>query len=413
MTSLPALCLACTLTVAATFHAFPAAANDSDHTCVVPGHWTAPDDGRRLDHANLIRELAGKPVVLLGETHDNAEHHRWQLDVFAALHAVNPNMVIGFESFPRRVQPVLDQWTQGLIDERTFLDKVGWREVWGYPAEQYMPLFHFARRHRLPMIALNVDIALIRKVRQEGWAQIAEADRLGIGDPAAALPEYERRLRDFFLTHERMRRSGGHGKPQETEAAQDPTPETLTEDQEARFKTFVEAQLLWDRAMAEALAKVRTAGGEPLVIGIMGSGHLTGRVGVPYQLTDLKIPDSAVLLPWTDHRDCADLAETRATAVFGLDALPEPPERPRMRLGVLIESGSDGVKLLDVLTDSTADRTGLKKGDVLVAAAGRQVRTVRQLKDVIAGMSPGVWLPLEVKRGKETLSLVAKFPPHP
>ena len=31
--------------------------------------------------------LARRPVVLLGEQHDNAEHHRWQLQMLAALRA--------------------------------------------------------------------------------------------------------------------------------------------------------------------------------------------------------------------------------------------------------------------------------------------------------------------------------------
>jgi hypothetical protein len=52
----------------------------------------------------------GRDVLLLGEQHDDADHHQWQLQVLAGLHALRPEMIIGFEMFPRRVQPVLDRW---------------------------------------------------------------------------------------------------------------------------------------------------------------------------------------------------------------------------------------------------------------------------------------------------------------
>ena len=60
----------------------------------------------------LIADMARRDVVLLGEHHDEADHHRWQLHTLAALHAQRPRMVIGFEAFPRRVQPVLDRLTE-------------------------------------------------------------------------------------------------------------------------------------------------------------------------------------------------------------------------------------------------------------------------------------------------------------
>src|SRR4051812_25118982 len=61
----------------------------------------------------VITDMAQREVVLLGEEHTNADHHRWQLHTLAALHAQRPRMVIGFEAFPRRAQPVLDQWVAG------------------------------------------------------------------------------------------------------------------------------------------------------------------------------------------------------------------------------------------------------------------------------------------------------------
>ena len=101
--------------------------------------------------------------------HDNPEHHRWQLQTLAALHAVRPDMVIGFEMFPRRVQKALDQWVAGELSEAQFLAASDWNAVWSTDAKLYLPLFHFARMNRLPMVALNIDTRLRRAGFGEGF----------------------------------------------------------------------------------------------------------------------------------------------------------------------------------------------------------------------------------------------------
>ena len=60
-----------------------------------------------------MHEMATRQVVLLGETHTIAEIHRWQLHVATILRFIRRNVAVGFEMFPRRVQPVLDEWVAG------------------------------------------------------------------------------------------------------------------------------------------------------------------------------------------------------------------------------------------------------------------------------------------------------------
>ena len=135
----------------------------------------------------LLAELATRPVVLLGESHDNAEHHRWQLHTIAALHALQPNLVLGFEMFPRRVQKALDEWVAGELSEEEFLKRSEWNRVWGFDARLYMPIFDFARMHRVPMIALNVDRDLVARVGERGWAGIPEPRARGRERPGRTL----------------------------------------------------------------------------------------------------------------------------------------------------------------------------------------------------------------------------------
>jgi hypothetical protein len=72
------------------------------------GAWFDVARGQQRDDA--IAVLAAHRVVLLGETHSEAEHHRWQLRTIEALFTIRPEIVLGFEMFPRRVQPALDRW---------------------------------------------------------------------------------------------------------------------------------------------------------------------------------------------------------------------------------------------------------------------------------------------------------------
>jgi hypothetical protein len=177
------------------------------------------------------------------------------------------------------------------------------------------------------------------------------------------------------------------------------------------FLRFVESMQLWDRAMAEAIAQRRSGATPPLVVGIMGSGHLENGFGVPYQLRDLGIAQAAVLLPWDADDDCSTLTAGLADAVFGLPAVSTAaPGRPR--LGVMLDGSSGSVVVRDVLKDSIADRAGVHAGDVIVMLAGVPVQEAADIIAAVQRQVPGTWLPMTVKRGGESLELVARFPPR-
>ena len=85
----------------------------STKQCVPVASWIVPGKNTPTSFTEIVSRANHHSVILLGETHVNREHHRWQLQVLAALHAIRPDMVIGFEMFPRSVQSVLDQWVAG------------------------------------------------------------------------------------------------------------------------------------------------------------------------------------------------------------------------------------------------------------------------------------------------------------
>jgi uncharacterized iron-regulated protein len=271
----------------------PAAAQN----CVPVGRWATAAGPVAVP--DLFRRLAEAGVVLLGETHDEAAQHRWEAQTLAGLHAYRPDFVIGVEMLPRRAQAALDRWVAGAASEAQFLAESRWTKVWGFDFALYRPVFEFARMNRVPMLALNVERSLVARVAREGWAATGPGDREGVSTPAPALPAYVDRLVEVYRAHD----GAGSGP---------------IDRSDPKFRRFIDAQLVWDRAMAEAIVAARRAGA-PLVAGLMGRGHVEGRLGVPYQLAMLG-ERAEILLPWPADRDCRELTPGLADAVFGLEA---------------------------------------------------------------------------------------------
>lgn len=358
--------------------------------CVRVGTWIAPATGERRDDA--LFALARRNAVLLGEAHEEAEHHRWQLYTISVLNNQRPDLVLGFEMFPRRVQPVLDRWSKGELTEAEFLREVGWWEIWGTEPELYLPLFHFARMHRVPMLALNVNRSTVRAVSTRGLEALSPEEREHVGDPAPASAEYRDRLFEVYKQH-----------PTGSEAA--------GADSEG-FRRFVQAQTFWDRAMAEAIAGAHRHDRRPLVVGIMGQGHVEYDDGVAHQLAALGLENVASALTWPAGPNCRKPDPDIADVVFGI-APPDAPRATPPRLGVVVTAVDGGVKVDRIAPQSVGEDAGLQVGDVILQAAGHALRQPGDLVSVIRRQAPGTWLPLSIRRGEHSQDLVARFPVHP
>ncbi|UYG09046.1 ChaN family lipoprotein [Halomonas sp. M4R1S46] len=353
--------------------------------CPAPGQWLAAD-GTPVAADALMRDLARQSVVLLGEEHDRLAHHRWQLHTLAGLHALRPDMVIGLEMLPREAQPALDAWVAGELDEAAFLEASDWAAAWSLDPALYLPILHFARMHGVPLRALNVAPALRRRLASDGWASVPAGERFDIPPPAAPSPAYRRSLAEAFDRH-------------------------AGDDDPAALERFVAAQLVWDRAMASALAEA--AEGDALVVGLMGLRHLTFGHGVPHQLADLGVTDQQSLMPRPRQADCQAPPEGLADGYFTLgDEAPFAPPAPP-RLGVMIGPHPVGVVIQSVGPDSVAAAAGLREGDVILAAAGRPLDAPAELSARVREQPPGTLLPLVIRRNDDVREVLARFPATP
>lgn len=281
-----ALTLASTLlalSLLSTAQASECVSSETSSGTLMPGSWW--QNGVTVSAPTLLAQAARQDVVLLGEQHDQVAHHRWQLHTLAGLAAHRDTLVIGLEMLPRDAQPALNAWIAGELSEEAFLAESDWHNAWGFNAELYWPILHFARMEQIPLLALNIRPALRQKLASEGFDA-----------PAAPSTDYRDRLRDVFESH--------------------PMGQSGDEPPDAAFERFLNAQLTWDVAMASALADATRE--DVLAVGLMGVGHLAYGDGVPHQLSALGVEAHMALMPSTLACDPPDAS--LADALYLVDA---------------------------------------------------------------------------------------------
>lgn len=117
----------------------------------------------------LAAYVAERPLVLLGEVHDNAAQHAMRLDALRSLLRGGARPALLFEQFDRERQADIDRARKSAADADTLIaagapSKSGWD--WLY----YKPFVELALAHGLPIVAANVSRADARRIIDEGLA---------------------------------------------------------------------------------------------------------------------------------------------------------------------------------------------------------------------------------------------------
>jgi uncharacterized iron-regulated protein len=130
--------------------------------------WLATDAAapREVSYDEMLDTLSAARVVFLGENHDDTATHRLQLETLAALHCASACSALAMEQFERDVQPVLDSYLWGELDEQSFLKD---SRPWGNYAEHYRALIEYCKAGGIAIIAGNSPTPVVRKVSREGW----------------------------------------------------------------------------------------------------------------------------------------------------------------------------------------------------------------------------------------------------
>ena len=112
--------------------------------------------GKAVSFDDLLDQLKSVALVFVGENHDNPEHHLIEIQILQGLMARYDVRAVAMEFFPRTTQGVIDEYMKGQMDEKTFLEKIEWSKIWGFPYYFYRPLFLQIREKNGALLALNV-----------------------------------------------------------------------------------------------------------------------------------------------------------------------------------------------------------------------------------------------------------------
>ncbi|WP_295392811.1 ChaN family lipoprotein [uncultured Thiodictyon sp.] len=326
-------------------------------------------DTRALtDLDQLLDTIAERRVVFVGEHHDRAADHRNQLKVIEGLHQRGVQLAIGMEFFQQPYQAPLDAYIAGEIDEAQMLRQTQYFDRWRFDYRLYRPILRFAREHHIPVIALNLETELTRRVGDVGSAGLTPAERARL--PAAidrTDPAYEARIKAVFAQH--------------------PMPDKRS------FERFMEVQLLWDEGMAERAARYLTENPQQTLVVLAGAGHIEYGQGIPKRLLR-RAPVSAVTL-----LNAGDGELDPAAADYLL--FTRPVELPAAgMLGVQLgEPGEEpGPPVVDFGPHSGAQAAGLAMGDRIVRVADQAVAGYADIRIALLDRQPGERLPVEVRR---------------
>ncbi len=202
----------------------------------------------------LAAQMQRRPVVLLGEIHDNAQQHAVRVQALALLLQAGIRPALAFEQFDRErqgeIDRVLSEKPADGVDRAGRLAALGGR---GWNWDLYRPFLELALQYRLPIVAANLSRADAIRVSKEGFGAVfdpAEQRRLGL-DP----------LSDDLLQAQEEAVEEGH----------------CHQMAEQMLPALARAQIARDAALARAIGPYLQRG----VILLTGNGHARRDIGVP------------------------------------------------------------------------------------------------------------------------------------
>ena len=125
---------------------------------------------RWTDFESMAAELAKMDVIFVGEQHDDPSTHRMEAALLEAIARRRGNIVVSLEMFERDVQPALDAYLAGTIDEPTFLKM---SRPWPNYATDYRPLVEFAKAHGYRVIAANIPRKMASAASMKGLEAVS------------------------------------------------------------------------------------------------------------------------------------------------------------------------------------------------------------------------------------------------
>jgi uncharacterized iron-regulated protein len=331
--------------------------------------------GLTVSVEQMINTVSGSRVIYVGETHDNLEAHRIQLEVIRRLQEKYPGQIsVGMEMFRRSAQDDLDRWHMGNLADKPF--RKLFKKNWGRGFGLYQPIFEYLKENSIPLIGLKSSHAMEKKFRDGGPNQ-------------EGLPEID--TTDEYHRAYSMSLFGGN--------------DTHTGVVSKPYQML----LLWEESMAETVAdfvKNEANRNRKLVV-LAGGFHVQYGYGIPKRAFR-RVPHAySIILPTVTEipeelKDREMKMESVSIPLYASDfswkvSYIVPPAN-RIKLGVFLEEVENGLKVLKVEQGSNAERMTLQTNDVLLALDGNALTDVEGLAAQLQKHNFGDTVRLTIKR---------------
>lgn len=360
--------------------------------------------GTPLNSEQLFDLLSGSRVIYIGETHDNIENHRVQLDIIKGLEKKFPGKIaVGMEMFTQPAQPALDQWLKGELGEKEIFRT--WLANWGYDYRYYKPILEFARGNKIPVVALNAPKEQVRNLSKKGIEGLTHEEKKALPEMDASDPYYAATAKAIFGDH-------SHG---------------------AGLDSFLKVQILWDESMAQRVAEFLKdpANKDKKMVVLAGGGHVQYGIGIPRRVFR-RLPDAySIVLPITPRLYSQQEAEASGQPHTHADAprmmqvqMPDIPlnyadfvwavdfrsiERERVKLGVQLLDDDGKIKVGMVMPGSAAEKGGVKAGDVLLSMDKEELKDVADASYMLLNRKKGETSQLVLTRDGNQLEVAVQF----
>lgn len=246
------------------------------------GRIWSPRAARFVEPDALVEAVAAADFAILGEVHDNADHHRLQAWLVERTFGEGRRPALAFEMIPLDQQDAVYQYQARHPRDATGLGAaVAW-EARGWPDwAQYRPIAQAGMESGAPIIAADLPRPTVRRIVREGMQTLGPAALRATGLDRPMPSDLRARIRDeIFEGHCRL------------------LPVEMLEP-------MTDAMVARDAQMAAAMRRGAARYGRDGAILIAGKGH--GRIdrAVPFHLRHLAPTRGVVSLALVEVDDGA------------------------------------------------------------------------------------------------------------
>ena len=207
-----------------------------------------------ISEEELLQSLKETPLVMIGEKHDNKDHHQLENRLLNALldRPIKPAVIFEMLNEQHKEKIATLRSTDSLPTLKT---KLEWKKT-GWPWQDYGPLFQLTTQLKAPLIAGNIGRERIQAIYKQESDALKDAR-------FDTLPLIEPDVRDTI--HQHLYLDHCELMPKE------------------RLAPMVDIQLAKDASMASAMLDQRTDSGSIL---IAGNFHVRKDLSVPLHLEE-------------------------------------------------------------------------------------------------------------------------------